>query len=98
MRPAQQQQQQQRARARACSLVSSLPPSLSYPRLALPALTPRAPGYRYEGEWYQGRRHGTGSIFLTNGDSFTGAWKEGKMDGPVAYKFAEDSPWANPDL
>ena len=59
---------------------------------------PTLPGYRYEGEWYQGRRHGTGSIFLTNGDSFMGAWKEGKMDGPVSYKFAEDSPWANPDL
>ena len=79
-------------RARASCHVPSL---LTHTRPALPSLKT---GYRYEGEWYQGRRHGTGSIFLTNGDSFTGAWKEGKMDGPVAYKFAEDSPWANPDL
>lgn len=26
-----------------------------------------------QGEWYQGRRHGTGTIFLPNGDAFTGA-------------------------
>ena len=45
-------------------------------------------GYRYEGEWYQGRRHGQGSIYLTNGDSFTGMWKEGKMEGPVMYRCA----------
>ena len=55
-------------------------------------------GYRYEGDWYQGRRHGPGSIYLPNGDSFSGSWKEGKMAGAVDYRFAEDSAWANPDL
>ena len=55
-------------------------------------------GYRYEGDWYQGRRHGMGSIYLPNGDSFSGQWKEGKMAGAVDYRFADDSPWANPDL
>ena len=46
----------------------------------------------------QGRRHGTGSVFLPNGDRFVGSWKEGRLAGPVEYSFAEDSPWANPDL
>lgn len=55
-------------------------------------------GYRYEGEWLAGRRHGTGTIFLPNGDRFTGLWKDGRIAGPVDYKFAEDSPWASPDL
>ena len=80
---------------------ASLPHSASHthsPHPAPPPLTPNPAGYRYEGEWYQGRRHGNGSIFLTNGDSFTGMWKEGKMDGPVVYKFADDSVWSNPDL
>lgn len=54
--------------------------------------------YRYEGQWYQGRRHGEGTVFLPNGDSLHGQWKEGRMAGPVEYRFAEDSPWANPDL
>ncbi len=57
-----------------------------------------ADGYRYEGEWYQGRRHGTGTVYLPNGDRFTGGWKEGRLGGPADYLFAEDSPWANPDL
>jgi hypothetical protein len=57
-----------------------------------------ADAYRYEGEWFQGRRHGTGTIYLPNGDAFTGTWKEGRLAGPVEYRFAEDSPWANPDL
>ena len=57
-----------------------------------------ADGYRYEGDWYQGRRHGTGTIFLPNGDAFSGTFKEGRTAGPVEYRFAEDSPWANADL
>ena len=57
-----------------------------------------ADGYRYEGEWYQGRRHGTGTIYLPNGDAFSGSFKEGRSAGPVEYRFADDSPWANPDL
>ena len=51
-----------------------------------------------QGEWYQGRRHGAGSVFLPNGDRFVGSWKEGRIGGPVEYAFAEDSPWSNPDL
>ena len=57
-----------------------------------------ADGYRYEGEWAQGRRHGQGTVFLPNGDRFVGTWKDGKLAGGVEYNFAEDSPWANPDV
>ncbi len=71
---------------------------LPHTALPPPPATRTTAGYRYEGEWYQGRRHGNGSIFLTNGDSFNGMWKEGKMDGKVDYKFADDSVWSNPDL
>ncbi len=55
-------------------------------------------GYRYEGEWLAGRRHGTGTVYLPNVDRFTGIWKDGRLAGPVEYTFAEDSPWASPDL
>jgi hypothetical protein len=55
-------------------------------------------GYRYEGEWLQGRKHGQGTVFLPNGDRFSGMFKDGRIAGPVDYKFAEDSPWASPDL
>ena len=48
-----------------------------------------------QGEWSQGRRHGTGTIFLPNGDKFTGMFKDGRIAGPVEYAFAEDSPWAS---
>jgi hypothetical protein len=57
-----------------------------------------ADGYRYEGEWFANRRHGLGTIFLPNGDRFTGMWRDGKLDGPVEYVFAEGSGWNEPDF
>jgi len=72
--------------------------SLLGPDIQLSRLTLGLDQYRYEGEWYQGRRHGSGSIFLPNGDGFVGTWKEGKINGPVEYRFSDDSQWANPDL
>lgn len=37
--------------------------------------------YRYEGEFHMGRRHGKGTIFYTNGDTFQGVWDCGKRHG-----------------
>jgi hypothetical protein len=36
-------------------------------------------------------------MFLANGDSFTGEWRRGLINGPVVYKFAEKSPWNDPE-
>lgn len=57
-----------------------------------------ADGRRYEGEWLNGRRHGTGTLHFPNGDKFTAVWRDGELAGPVEYSFADDAPWANPDL
>jgi hypothetical protein len=38
-------------------------------------------GYRYEGEFKNGRRHGRGTIFYENGDVFTGMFDQGKRHG-----------------
>lgn len=32
-------------------------------------------------------------MYLANGDSFTGQWRQGVLDGPVMFKFADNSPW-----
>lgn len=32
-------------------------------------------------------------MFLPVGDSFSGKWRHGVIDGPVVYKFADKSPW-----
>ncbi len=36
-------------------------------------------------------------MLLPNGDSFQGKWHEGLLDGAVVYKFADNSPWNDPD-
>ena len=38
-------------------------------------------GYRYEGEFMDGLRHGKGSIFYPNGDTFSCTWQNGKRHG-----------------
>lgn len=40
---------------------------------------------------------GSGTLYLSNGDSFTGTWKQGLVDGPVTFKFSEKSPWNDPE-
>lgn len=37
--------------------------------------------YRYEGEFVQGKRHGKGTIFYANGDTFVGTWEGGMRQG-----------------
>ena len=34
---------------------------------------------------------------MANGDTFSGKWKQGKIDGLVAYRHNEKSSWADPD-
>lgn len=36
-------------------------------------------------------------MLLPNGDMFQGKWHEGMLDGAVVYKFAESSPWNDPE-
>ncbi len=36
-------------------------------------------------------------MYLSNGDSFAGQWRLGLVDGPVVYKFADKSPWEDPE-
>jgi hypothetical protein len=32
-------------------------------------------GTRYEGEWFSGQASGKGKLFLPNGDTYEGEWK-----------------------
>ena len=36
-------------------------------------------------------------MYLPNGDSFKGIWRQGVIDGPVEYSFKDSSPWNEPD-
>lgn len=54
-------------------------------------------GAIYEGEYAEGNRHGVGTLYFASGDSITGRWKKGVIDGPVEYHFAKGSPWLDPD-
>jgi hypothetical protein len=42
-------------------------------------------------------KEGSGTMKLSNGDSFQGSWRQGLLDGPVVYKFADNSPWNDPE-
>ena len=66
-------------------------------RSGLGVFTCATSGYIYEGSFNNGRRHGVGRIVLPNGDSFKGRFEEGKIVGPVEWKFANDSVWNNVD-
>ena len=55
-------------------------------------------GYRFEGEWEDGRKHGQGVMYVPNGDRFSGQWENGKLASAVTYTFPQESPWANPDF
>lgn len=37
--------------------------------------------YRYEGDFVQGKRHGKGTIFYSNGDTYVGLWENGQRHG-----------------
>ena len=36
-------------------------------------------------------------MVLSNGDSFSGAWEQGVIKGAVVFKFADKSPWNDPE-
>lgn len=38
-------------------------------------------GSYYKGEMFKGRKHGKGYLKITNGDTYEGAFKDGKRDG-----------------
>ena len=40
---------------------------------------------RYEGEFYHGMRHGSGTLFYSNGDFFFGDFKNGTIHGKGSY-------------
>ena len=50
----------------------------------------------FVGEWVEGLKHGKGSMYMKNGDYFEGRWERGKLNGPVVYNFAAESPWNDP--
>ena len=37
-------------------------------------------------------------MFLPNGDSFFGEWKDGRLDCPVNFAFGEKSRWNDPEF
>lgn len=43
--------------------------------------TPKVNDYRYEGEFHDGLRHGKGTIFYENGDTYVGTWDHGRRHG-----------------
>jgi hypothetical protein len=46
-----------------------------------------ADGARYEGQFKNGRREGTGVAIEANGDRYDGAWKHGRRDGMGSQSF-----------
>jgi hypothetical protein len=54
-------------------------------------------GCTYEGYFKEGRKDGSGTLHLSNGDQLKGKWRQGVIDGPVEFLFKESSPWNEPD-
>lgn len=54
-------------------------------------------GVTYIGEWQDGLKHGIGNIFFSNGDSFSGRWSRGVVEGNVKFEFHDGSPWLSPE-
>lgn len=36
-------------------------------------------------------------MFLSTGDTFSGVWQRGLINGPVIFKFNEKSAWNDPE-
>ena len=36
-------------------------------------------GYKYEGNWENGKQHGWGTLIQPNGESISGEWVEGEL-------------------
>ena len=44
-------------------------------------------GDKYDGEWLDGLRSGSGVYEFNNGDVFQGTWERGMRNGPGVHKF-----------
>lgn len=42
-------------------------------------------------------QEGSGVMFLSTGDSFSGEWRRGLINGPVVFKFHDQSAWNDPE-
>ena len=40
---------------------------------------------------------GSGTLVQGSGDSFSGEWRRGLINGPVVFKFGDKSPWNDPE-
>jgi len=47
-------------------------------------------GFKFYGQFVNGKRHGPGQLYSTNGDSFNGDFKDGKRDGRGVLTLADD--------
>ena len=51
-------------------------------------------GYRYEGDWKDGKRQGRGVYVTANGDRYEGDFKDGKKHGRGVLVWGSKSKWA----
>jgi hypothetical protein len=42
----------------------------------------------YEGEWFNGRKHGVGTFTFKNGNKYSGGWNHGTMNGRGLYSYS----------
>jgi hypothetical protein len=54
-------------------------------------------GETYSGMWKHGHKEGKGKLLLPNSAWIQGEWKNNKINGPVVFHFADNSPWIGPD-
>ena len=47
---------------------------------------------KYEGDWSDGKMHGYGKYFYSDGGVYEGEWVDGKMHGRGLYTFANGAP------
>ena len=46
-------------------------------------------GYKYEGEFKDGKLHGKGTLTFPNGEKYVGEWKDDKRHGKGVYTFPD---------
>jgi len=50
----------------------------------------------YEGNWFEGERHGAGKVTYVNGDTVSGSFVNGVLDGFAEFEFMGDQPGRAP--
>ena len=50
----------------------------------------------YEGNWFEGERHGAGKVTYVNGDTVSGNFVNGVLDGFAEFEFMGDQPGRAP--